>query len=256
MAIASTLGKRPAARGGAAAGLPPALGHAGNRDGLGCTGNCKASFMESSAKDPLGLGFHPLQGFGEGHIESECLTGGTVCTWLPGAGDGSLTRALACPRSFPLVCSQPEPQRSISRGSSSRGLNSRKGNTAQKLTLLARTDILSPVKDSISNRYCQGSGLERGSRVCVGQPGCSSALAKGPGWRGCFEGFVAAPHAVRAAFPTLSPSPSWGRDLPGPHGEIRSPHAVALLEMTSSAVRLGLGELFPQRLAALSTTRS
>lgn len=115
---------------------------------------------------------------------------------------------------------------------------------------------LSPVKDSISNRYCQGSGLERGSRVCVGQPGCSSALAKGPGWRGCFEGFVAAPHAVRAAFPTLSPSPSQGRDLPGPHGEIWSPHAVALLEMTSSSVCLGLGELFPQRLAALSTTRS
>lgn len=91
--------------------------------------------------------------------------------------------------------------------------------------------------------------------MCVGQPGCSSALTDGPGWSGCFEVLLAALHAVRATFLTLSPSPSSGRELPRPHGEIWSPHAVILLEITSSTVCLGLGELFPQRLAALSTTR-
>lgn len=63
-------------------------------------------------------------------------------------------------------------------------------------------------------------------------------------------------HAAHATFPTLSPSPSWDRELPRLHGEIWSPHAVILLETTSSTACLGLGELFPQRSAALSSTRN
>ena len=58
------------------------------------------------------------------------------------------------------------------------------------------------------------------SWVCMGQPGCSSALANGPGWRECFEVLLAAMHAVHDAFLMLSLSPSWGRELPRPHGEI------------------------------------
>lgn len=67
---------------------------------------------------------------------------------------------------------------------------------------------------------------------------------------------LAAVRAAHATFPTLSPTPSWDTELPRPHGEIWSPHAVILLETTSSTACLGLGELFPQQLAALSTTRS
>lgn len=55
--------------------------------------------------------------------------------------------------------------------------------------------------------------------MCMGQPGCSSAPANGPGWRGCSEVLLTAVHPVHAAFPTLSASPSWGRELPRPHGE-------------------------------------
>lgn len=78
-------GKSLAACGGAAAALPQPrweLGWAG----LGIAKHPSCTFKSR----PFGVGFHLLQGFGEGNTERECLTYMAVCTWSPRAGDGSL----------------------------------------------------------------------------------------------------------------------------------------------------------------------
>lgn len=46
------------------ASWPQHPSHTGNWDRMGCTGNCKASFLESLNTDCLRLGFHLQQGFG------------------------------------------------------------------------------------------------------------------------------------------------------------------------------------------------
>lgn len=78
-------GKSLAACGGAAAVLPQPrweLGWAG----LGIAKHPSCTFKSR----PFGMGFHLLQGFGEGNTEREHLTYVAVCTWSPRAGDGSL----------------------------------------------------------------------------------------------------------------------------------------------------------------------
>lgn len=64
---------------------------------------------------------------------------------------------------------------------------------------------------------------------------------------------LTAVHAVHAAYLCLLPGAG---SSPGHMEKSWSPKAVILLETTSSVVWLGLGEPFPRRLAALSTTRS
>lgn len=93
--------------------------------------------MYSSNQDPLGLGFHLLQGFGEGNPEKECLTHGTACTWLLRAGDGSLTMAWLVPGAGPSEATLGFGASQSLRGASSQGSSSRGPTQTSALPALA-----------------------------------------------------------------------------------------------------------------------
>lgn len=109
--------------------------------------------MYSSNQDPLGLGFHLLQGFGDGNAEKECLTHGTACTWLLRAGDGSLTMAWLVPGAGPSEAALGFGASQSLRGASPKAVPL----VDQHRHLLSLLWHL----DDISYRYHQGSSLER-----------------------------------------------------------------------------------------------
>lgn len=107
-----------------------------------------------SNQDPFGVGFHLLQSFGDRCRERECLTCVSVCTWLSKAGDGSLAMAQLVPGAAPSQSGASQSPRGASYKCS-----------------------LEPVSP--------GQSVE--SSVCMGQPGCCSALPADTGCRERFE---------------------------------------------------------------------